>query len=117
MKTTRSERQAGRPIAPVQLQRKRILQALVEYRGSLRMSSMAKAAFPDYQFRSPQGAALAVSRTVRGMHDDKLLFATTYGYEVTALGRKQAASDQIAAAILPSPANNPDHEETDERSS
>lgn len=65
-KTSRSERQAGKPVASIADQRLRILAALARAaRGSLRMSALAYAAFPNYEFRTPQGAALAVSRTVR----------------------------------------------------
>lgn len=82
---SRSERQHGKPAAPVADQRLRILNAL-SIAPSLPMSALAYAAFPDYEFRSPQGAALAVSRTVRGLHDDQLLKGASRGYQITSAG-------------------------------
>lgn len=88
---SRSERQHGKPSAPIHEQRARILAALAKRKGdSLPMSAMAYAAFPDYTFRSPQGAALAVSRTVRGLYEDKLIRGASYGYEITDAGMKAA---------------------------
>lgn len=86
IKTTRSWRQAGKPSAPVEQQRIRILTALANAT-RLPMSAMAYAAFPDYEFRSPQGAALADSRTVRGLYDDKLVMGASIGYQITNSGR------------------------------
>ena len=85
---TRSERQAGKPSAPVPVQRTRILAALASARNGLSMSSMAYAAFPDFDFRTKQGAALAVCRTVRGLYDDELLRGATYGYSITEAGKR-----------------------------
>lgn len=83
---TRSERQAGNPSVPVEQQRLRILTALAGAQ-RLPMSSMAYAAFPDYDFRSPQGAALAVSATVRGLTDDGLVIGASHGYQISSTGR------------------------------
>lgn len=91
---TRSERQAGKPVAPVPLQRTRILAALASARDTLSMSAMAYAAFPDYDFRTKQGAALAVCRTVRGLYDDKLLSGASYGYRITEAGKRMVAEQQ-----------------------
>ena len=89
---TRSERQGGKPMVPVALQRSRILCHLAEVTRPARMSVMAAVAFPDYTFRSPQGAALAVSRTVRGMEGDGLVRwsgeGAYWGYLITGEGRK-----------------------------
>lgn len=84
---TRSERQAGKPSVPVADQRRRILQALQLTGKPLSPSAMALVAFPDFTFRSRQGAALAISRTVRGLYDDHLIAAVTRGYQITDMGR------------------------------
>lgn len=86
IKNTRSWRQAGKPSVPVDQQRIRILSALAKAQ-RLPMSAMAYAAFPDYEFRSPQGAALAVSGTVRGLCDDKLVIGASMGYQISSAGR------------------------------
>lgn len=98
-KLTRSERQYGKPAAPVALQRSRILAVLaMGDRRPLSMSVMAYAAFPDYKFRSPQGAALAVCRTVRGLYDDKLLAGASHGYRITEAGLAVVAQEQLQQA-------------------
>ncbi|WP_162893409.1 hypothetical protein [Pseudomonas savastanoi] len=100
-KTSRSERQAGKPVAPVAEQRLRILTALTRAaRGSLPMSALAYAAFPNYEFRTPQGAALAVSRTVRGLEDEKLLIVATYGFQITTAGRAVIAAQDSAVQVI-----------------
>lgn len=95
-KPTRSWRQAGKQSVPVEQQRIRILTALAAAQ-HLPMSAMAYAAFPDYEFRTPQGAALAVSGTVRALYDDKLVLGASYGYQISHAGRtlleQQAASE------------------------
>lgn len=88
VKATRSERQAGKPSVPVADQRRCILQALQLTGKPLSPSAMASVAFPDFTFRSRQGAALAISRTVRGLYDDHLIAAVTRGYQITDMGRK-----------------------------
>lgn len=94
---TRSERNAGKPSVPVVEQRRRILTALAAYprepgmERDWSMSTMAYIAFPDFKFRSAQGAALCISRTVRGLVDDKLLRYGKYHYQITFLGRDEAA--------------------------
>lgn len=101
-KLTRSERQYGKPAAPVALQRSSILAVLAVLamgdRRPLSMSVMAYAAFPDYKFRSPQGAALAVCRTVRGLYDDKLLAGASHGYRITEAGLAVVAQEQLQQA-------------------
>lgn len=82
---TKSERQQGKPAVPVETQRRRIL-AMLAAGHELPMSCLAYAAFPDFQFRSAQGAALCISRTVRGMADAGLVRGTMNGYRITALG-------------------------------
>lgn len=86
IKDTRSERQAGKPAVPVEQQRIRILTALARA-DRLPMSALAYAAFPDYQFRSPQGAALAVSGTVRSMLNDQLVMSARHGYQISSAGQ------------------------------
>ena len=88
VKATRSERQAGKPSVPVADQRRRICQALQLTGKPLSASAMALVAFPDFTFRSLQGAALAISRTVRGLYDDHLVTAVTRGYQITDMGRE-----------------------------
>ncbi len=55
-------------------------------------SSLAYMAFPGYDFRNPQGAALAVGRIMRGMYDRGLirLCARGHGYVITNQGLSQA---------------------------
>ena len=93
MKLTTSERQHGKPSVPVAVQRLRILQALMPPVRGLSMSSMAYSAFPDFRFRTPQGAALCISRTVRGMHDERLIRMADYGYSITEKGREYLAGE------------------------
>lgn len=90
-----SERQQGKPAVPVPLQRQRILKALASRMGErgLNMSSMAYCAFPDFRFRSPQGAALCISRTVRQMHQDGVIYPQEFGYNITAAGRKELGDE------------------------
>lgn len=67
-----------------------------------RKSAIGYAAFPDYNFKAPQGAAFAVAAIVREMEDDGLVrhASTSYstGYVLTSKGR-------IAATELQSPKN------------
>jgi hypothetical protein len=74
----------------IAVQRVRILTALADSRAGLPMSALGCAAFPERRFRSPQGAALAVSRTVRGLFDDQLLKGASRGYEITQSGLAMA---------------------------
>lgn len=53
----------------------------------MRKAEMGYAAFPDYQFRWPQGAAFAVAKICREMMDDKLIH-DYYGYYLAAEGKK-----------------------------
>lgn len=85
---TKSERQQGKPAVPVETQRRRILAALAGG-FDLPMSCLAYAAFPDFRFRSAQGAALCISRTVRGLADDGLVRGTLRGYQITAKGKAE----------------------------
>ena len=66
-----------------------------------RKSAIGYAAFPDYNFKTPQGAAFSVAAIVREMEDDGLVryASTSYstGYVITSKGR-------VAAAELQSPA-------------
>ena len=98
-KFTRSERQAGKPSVPVEQQRLRILTALADAQ-RLPMSAMAYAAFPDYEFRSPQGAALAVSATVKGLCDERLVIGARYGYQISSTGR-EFIEQQKAGGVQP----------------
>ena len=70
-----------------------------------RKSSIGYAAFPDYNFKTPQGAAFSVAALVREMEDDGLVryASTSYstGYVITSKGR-------VAAAELQSPAKGED---------
>lgn len=93
MKRSKSERQADKPAVPVSEQKRRILASLASVphdpmrnRGAA-MSSLAYIAFPDFRFKSPQGAALCISRTVRELMDSGYLRHCLYGYEITSAGR------------------------------
>ena len=67
-----------------------------------RKSAIGYAAFPDYNFKTPQGAAFSVAAIVREMEDDGLVrySSTSYstGYVLTSEGR-------IAAMELQPPKN------------
>ena len=67
-----------------------------------RKSSIGYAAFPDYNFKTPQGAAFSVAALVREMEDDGLVrhvqTVHSTGYMLTTAGR-------IAAAHLKTPKN------------
>ena len=56
-----------------------------------RKSSIGYAAFPEYTFISPQGAAFSVAKSIREMEDDGLVryASTSYstGYVLTSKGR------------------------------
>ncbi len=95
---TRSERQRGKEAVPVAEQKRRILIAMTKApRGhTWHTASLAYLAFPDYSFRSPQGAALAISRTARAMCDEGLLRMAKYGYEITEQGRAQNSPSEVA---------------------
>ena len=59
-----------------------------------RKSAIGYAAFPDYKFKAPQGAAFSVAAIVREMEDDGLVryASTSYstGYVLTSKGRVAA---------------------------
>ena len=67
----------------------------------VRKSAIGYAAFPEYNFKTPQGAAFSVAAIVCEMEDDGLVryASTSYstGYVITSKGR-------VAAAELQSPA-------------
>lgn len=96
MSLTTSERQHGKPAVPVELQRRRILFSLSTGTRPAPMSAMAYIAFPDFTFRSKQGAALCISRTVRALCDDGMLTGRDHGYLITNKGREwvQAVKDK-----------------------
>lgn len=76
---------------PVALQRARILELLkrqwdVDREQGLPLSALGFAAFQELRFKRPQGAALAVSRTVRSMSDEGLIRGRGFGYTITAQG-------------------------------
>ncbi len=53
-----------------------VLKALATENGGTRylsLSSLGYAAYPGYQFKAPQGAALAVAKLVHSMEDRKLV--------------------------------------------
>ena len=65
-------------------------------RSGLLTSGVAYLAFPGYQFRSPQGAALAVGKVVRQMCKDGLLQRDFgKGYHLTMAGAAAAAEVSI----------------------
>lgn len=83
---------------PVRLLRGRVLRAVFDSGGGgCYPSALARAAFVGYVFRSSQGAAFAVSRVLRGLVSDGLIYWDTglagsgRGYRLTA-----AAISQIA---------------------
>lgn len=94
-KATRSERQAGKRSVSVPEQRARILAALERAEHGLRMSAMAFVAFPEFTFRTKQGAALAVCRTVSSLHDDRLIRCVSSGYGITQAGKNYIAASRI----------------------
>lgn len=60
---------------PVRLLRGRVLRAVFDSDGGgCYPSALARAAFVGYVFRSPQGAAFAVSRVLRGLVSDGLIY-------------------------------------------
>lgn len=69
-------------------------------RSGLMTSGVAYLAFPGYQFRSPQGAALAVGKLVRTMYDDGLLRRDFgKGYHLTVAGVTAAREVSIDAQM------------------
>jgi len=92
------------PAVPLLVQRVRILQAMLEAPAGhdiFAMSSMAYMAYPDHTFNSPQGAALAVCKTVAAMHNEHLLFMhAAGGYSIMPMGRAWLAHHEKAAGEL-----------------
>jgi hypothetical protein len=90
----RSWRNEGLPPVPERVQRQRILtssRGALEHRVFRRvgMSSLGERAFAGRRFSRAQGAALAVSRTVRRMYDEGLLSPAGFGqhgYRITSKG-------------------------------
>jgi hypothetical protein len=90
----RSWRNEGLPPVPERVQRQRILTVLAErwntgYFDGVGMSSLGERAFAGRRFSRAQGAALAVSRTVRRMYDEGLLSPAGFGqhgYRITSKG-------------------------------
>ena len=70
----------------------------------VRKSAIGYAAFPEYNFKTPQGAAFSVAALVRKMEDDGLVrySSTSYstGYVITWKGRVAAAELQSAVRGL-----------------
>lgn len=91
---SRSWRNEGLPLVPEHVQRQRILALLAERWNSghfdgIGMSSLGERAFVGRRFSCAQGAALAVSRTVRRMYDEGLLSPAGFGqhgYRITSKG-------------------------------
>lgn len=68
-------------------------------RSGLPTSAVAYLAFPGYAFRSPQGAALAVSGLVRSMCDEKLISrSSNRGYYLTREGASAARAISVCGA-------------------
>ena len=69
----------------------RILRHIAHHGPITFKSAMGYVAYPDYSFKTPQGAAFAVSRIAREMFDDGLitewLCRAPYGIQITQVGR------------------------------
>ena len=82
----------------------RLLSSCGDLNQPTRKSAIGYAAFPDYNFKTPQGAAFSVAAIVREMEDDGLVrYASTRystGYVITWKGRVAAAELQSAVRGL-----------------
>ena len=68
----------------------RILQLLSK--GPQTMPSvLGYAAFPDFKFKRPQGAAFAVAKILNGMCDKKLIRRERQGFSIADAGRESLA--------------------------
>lgn len=76
----------------------RFLASAADMNQPARKSAIGYAAFPEYSFKTPQGAAFSVAALVREMEDDGLVrhVSTSYstGYVLTSTGRVAAAELQ-----------------------
>lgn len=73
-----------------------ILRGMLKHSGLYSKSALGRTAFPDYDFRKPQGAAFAVAKIVREMEGDGLVHFVVgimvgRGYGLTTKGREAAA--------------------------
>lgn len=80
----------------------RILRHIAQHGPITLKSSMGYAAFPDYSFKTPQGAAFSVSRIAREMCKDGLITNwmchRDHGIQITQVGRFVLANAQGAAS-------------------
>lgn len=71
-------------------------------RGSAK-STLGYAAFPDYNFKTPQGAAFAVAKLAKEMEDEELIshcfVRAARGYHLTSKGHKLLAVTAEASAF------------------
>jgi hypothetical protein len=100
----RSWRNEGLPPVPERVQRQRILTVLAErwntgYFDGVGMSSLGERAFAGRRFSRAQGAALAVSRTVRRMYDEGLLSPAGFGQHGYRITSKRALQRQRLAVV------------------
>ena len=69
----------------------RILRHIAQHGSITLKSAMGYVAFPDYSFKTPQGAAFAVARIAREMFEDGLitdwLCHGPHGIQITQVGR------------------------------
>lgn len=80
----------------------RILNAMDQCGCGMLKSVMGRVAYPDYDYKTPQGAAFAVAKISSRMYADKLIQPEgfgRYGYEITLEGlrklRELQASQQV----------------------
>lgn len=67
----------------------RILTAMQH--GGMMKSSMGRVAYPDYNFKAPQGAAFSVAKIASKMYKDGLISpegSGRHGYEITRAGEQ-----------------------------
>ena len=78
----------------------RFLESGADMNQPARKSAIGYAAFPEYTFISPQGAAFSVAKLIREMEDDGLV---RYVQTVHSTGYMLTTAGRIAAAHLQAP--------------
>lgn len=61
-------------------------------------SEAGYAAFPNYDFKAPQGAAFAVARIIRELYRDKLITTWVAPFDITPKGREWVKAKKGGAA-------------------
>jgi hypothetical protein len=75
----------------------RILDAMSKH-GGLMKSAMGRVAYPDYNFKKPQGAAFSIAKVASKMYSDKLIRperAGRHSYEITDIGQSKLIELQV----------------------